>query len=99
MTLNHLTVFLQGLADLLNPRSTIGIKRMGELDEKVFFNACKERYGAEAETKALEFCSLWQDNLRYANWHPFKMVPTGDTHKVRPPLLQLLLISKYIMQC
>jgi hypothetical protein len=36
---------------------------MGELDEKAFFNACKERYGAEAETKALEFCSLWQDNL------------------------------------
>ncbi|XP_051189999.1 factor of DNA methylation 1 [Lolium perenne] len=72
---------IKGLADLLNPRSIIGIKRMGELDEKAFLNACKERYGAEAETKALELCSLWQDNLRDANWHPFKVVATGETHK------------------
>ena len=56
---------------------------MGELDEKPFLKACKERYGEEAETKALELCSLWQDNLRDANWHPFKMVITGDTVKVR----------------
>ena len=56
---------------------------MGELDEKPFIRACKLRYGVEAETKALEFCSLWQDNLRDANWHPFKIVTTGDTSKVR----------------
>ncbi|KAM0864825.1 hypothetical protein ACQ4PT_043654 [Festuca glaucescens] len=71
----------KGLGDLLNPNSNIGIKRMGELDEKPFLRACKERYGAEAETKALEFCSLWQDNLRDANWHPFKVVTTGETAK------------------
>lgn len=70
---------------------------MGELDEKAFHNACKDRYGAEeAETKALEFCSLWQNNLRDANWHPFKMVAVGDTHKVHPPHLVHLLL---LMQC
>uniref|UniRef100_A0ACD5Y2Z8 Uncharacterized protein n=2 Tax=Avena sativa TaxID=4498 RepID=A0ACD5Y2Z8_AVESA len=72
---------IKGLADLLNPRSNVVIKRMGELDEKAFVRACKERYGADAETKALELCSLWQDYLRDANWHPFKMVATGDTHE------------------
>jgi hypothetical protein len=72
------------LGDLLNPNSNIGIKRMGELDEKPFLRACNERYGEEAETKALEFCSLWQDNLRDANWHPFKVVTTGETAKVCP---------------
>ncbi|XP_047087581.1 factor of DNA methylation 1-like [Lolium rigidum] len=71
----------KGLGDLLNPNSNIGIKRMGELDEKPFLTACKERYGEEAETKALEFCSLWQDNLMDANWHPFKVVTTGGTAK------------------
>ncbi|XP_051180171.1 factor of DNA methylation 1 [Lolium perenne] len=71
----------KGLGDLLNPNSNIGIKRMGELDEKPFLRACNERYGEEAETKALEFCSLWQDNLRDANWHPFKVVTTGETAK------------------
>ncbi|CAM0911248.1 unnamed protein product [Alopecurus aequalis] len=72
---------IKGLSDLLNPRSIIGIKRMGELDEKPFFTACKERYGEEAETKALEFCSLWQNILRDANWHPFKIVTIGETAK------------------
>ncbi|KAK1647275.1 hypothetical protein QYE76_065080 [Lolium multiflorum] len=71
----------KGLGDLLNPNSNIGIKRMGELDEKPFLRACNERYGEEAETKALEFCSLWQDNLRDANWHPFKVLTTGETAK------------------
>ncbi|KAF0901261.1 hypothetical protein E2562_038834 [Oryza meyeriana var. granulata] len=69
---------IQGLSDLLGPRSNIGIKRMGELDEKPFLIACKQRYGAaEAEIKAVEFCSKWQENLKDANWHPFKIVTRG----------------------
>uniref|UniRef100_A0A0D9X4I4 Factor of DNA methylation 1-5/IDN2 domain-containing protein n=1 Tax=Leersia perrieri TaxID=77586 RepID=A0A0D9X4I4_9ORYZ len=69
---------ISGLTELLGPRSTIGIKRMGELDEKPFLTACKQRYSVnEAEIKALEFCSEWQEHLKDANWHPFKMVTRG----------------------
>lgn len=66
-----------GLTELLGPRSNIGIKRMGELDEKPFVRACKQRYGADVETKAAESCSMWQEHLKDANWHPFKIVTTG----------------------
>uniref|UniRef100_A0A453RXW0 Factor of DNA methylation 1-5/IDN2 domain-containing protein n=1 Tax=Aegilops tauschii subsp. strangulata TaxID=200361 RepID=A0A453RXW0_AEGTS len=69
---------ISGLVDLLGPRSNIGIRRMGQVDEKPFIEACKPKYGAEADTKALEFCSMWQDNLRDANWHPFKIVTRGE---------------------
>uniref|UniRef100_A0A0D9YQM7 Factor of DNA methylation 1-5/IDN2 domain-containing protein n=1 Tax=Oryza glumipatula TaxID=40148 RepID=A0A0D9YQM7_9ORYZ len=71
---------ISGLSELLGPRSTIGLKRMGELDEKPFLAACKKRYGTadgEAEIKAAEFCSEWQENLKDANWHPFKIVTRG----------------------
>ena len=75
---------LQGLADLLGPRSNIGIKRMGELDEKPFVLSCKQRYGEDAEMKAAEFVSLWQEHLKDPNWHPFKIVTTGSTTEVCP---------------
>jgi hypothetical protein len=55
---------LQGLTDLLGPhsRSNIGIKRMGELDEKPFVLSCKQRYGEDARFKAAEFVSMWLIN-------------------------------------
>ncbi|XP_006659121.1 factor of DNA methylation 1-like [Oryza brachyantha] len=69
---------ISGLSDLLGPRSNIGIKRMGELDERPFLTACKQRYGAdEAVMKAAQICSKWQENLKDANWHPFKIVTIG----------------------
>lgn len=55
---------------------------MGQVNEKPFVEACKPKYGAEADTKALELCSMWQDNLRDANWHPFKIVTTGEKSQV-----------------
>uniref|UniRef100_A0A8R7R4U3 XS domain-containing protein n=1 Tax=Triticum urartu TaxID=4572 RepID=A0A8R7R4U3_TRIUA len=71
-------VGLQGSVDPLGPGSNIGIRRMGQVDEKPFVEACKPKYGAEADAKALELCSMWQDNLRDANWHPFKIATTGE---------------------
>nr|CAB3480018.1 unnamed protein product [Digitaria exilis] len=68
---------ITGLSELLGPRSNIGIKRMGELDEKPFLLACKQRYGANSDVKALELVSLWQEHLKDPNWHPFKIVTTG----------------------
>ncbi|KAJ1267306.1 hypothetical protein BS78_07G046200 [Paspalum vaginatum] len=70
---------IMGLTELLGPRSNIGIKRMGELDGTPFVLACKERYGEDAEIKAAEFCSLWQEHLKDPNWHPFKVLITGST--------------------
>ncbi|XBI13184.1 hypothetical protein VPH35_139947 [Triticum aestivum] len=67
-----------GSVDLSGPRSDTGIRRMGQVDEKPFVEACKPKHGAEADAKALELCSMWQDNLRDANWHPFKIVTTGE---------------------
>ncbi|CAN1195022.1 Factor of DNA methylation 1 [Linum perenne] len=46
-------------------RSNIGIKRMGELDEKAFLNGCKQRFPkGEYEFEASRLCSLWQEHLR-----------------------------------
>lgn len=66
----------------MGPRSNIGIKRMGELPEKPFLDACKQRFGEDAEIEAAKICSLWQDYLKDPNWHPFKIVTTGSTAEV-----------------
>lgn len=53
----------------------IGIKRMGELDSRPFHIAAKRKYGnEEADDKAMELCSLWEECLRDPSWHPFKIV-------------------------
>ncbi|GAB4850493.1 hypothetical protein Ancab_029799 [Ancistrocladus abbreviatus] len=67
---------IQGLQDiLLSNRTNIGIKRMGEIDEKAFVLTCKQRFRAdEAPIKASELCSLWQENLKKPDFHPFKVV-------------------------
>lgn len=60
---------------LNGPRTTISIKRMGEIDMKAFQQTCKERCSRdEADIKALELCSLWQDKMKNPDWHPFKIV-------------------------
>ncbi|KAK6120463.1 hypothetical protein DH2020_045800 [Rehmannia glutinosa] len=69
-------VLIEGLSDLMSrSRVNIGIKRMGEIDDKAFKNACKLRFPPEeADIKAVELCSLWQENLKNPEWHPFKIV-------------------------
>ncbi|KAJ0986544.1 hypothetical protein J5N97_004900 [Dioscorea zingiberensis] len=70
--------FIKGLQEFggfLNGGTTIGIKRMGELDVKPFQVACNKRYSAdEAYTKAAELCSGWQEELKQPLWHPYKIV-------------------------
>lgn len=54
----------------------IGIKRMGELDNKPFHEAMKRKYNEEeAYERASELCSLWEEYLRDPDWHPFKVIP------------------------
>ncbi|TVU21897.1 hypothetical protein EJB05_31568 [Eragrostis curvula] len=67
------------LEDELDGRTAIGIKRMGELDEKPFANACKRKYGRnDYEDKAAELASTWQEELKNPSWHPFKIISQAD---------------------
>ncbi|XP_023919586.2 factor of DNA methylation 1 isoform X2 [Quercus suber] len=75
---------ITGLTDMLTARMNIGIKRMGEIDQKAFQDACKERFHIEeANLQASMLCSLWQENLKDPGWHPFKIVHiNGDTQEI-----------------
>ncbi|XP_059625242.1 protein INVOLVED IN DE NOVO 2-like [Cornus florida] len=54
---------------------SIGVKRMGELDSTSFHLSTKRKYSKEeAEEKAMELCSLWEDYLKDPSWHPFKVI-------------------------
>ncbi|XP_073123435.1 factor of DNA methylation 1-like [Henckelia pumila] len=67
---------IAGLIDLLSSnRVSVGIKRMGELDEKPFKTACKARFSPdEADIKAAELCSLWQESMKESDWYPFQII-------------------------
>ena len=63
--------------------SHIGVKRMGELDNKPFHDAMKRKYNeAEADERASELCSLWEEYLRDPGWHPLKVVMTNGKEQV-----------------
>ncbi|KAJ1691373.1 hypothetical protein LUZ63_015528 [Rhynchospora breviuscula] len=74
---------IAGFEDVLSGQKTlIGIKRMGELNEKPFYGACKSRYGhQDAEMKAAELISQWQEELKKPSWHPYKRVEIGGETK------------------
>ncbi|KAI8018978.1 Factor of DNA methylation 1 [Camellia lanceoleosa] len=72
---------IMGLSEMLSGRTLIGIKRMGELDMKPFQNACKERFPSDADVKALELCSLWQEKMKNPDWHPYKIVACEEGHQ------------------
>ncbi|CAH1433387.1 unnamed protein product [Lactuca virosa] len=74
---------IKGLKGMLSGRTNIGVKRMGEIDMKAFHDACKEKFGnEEAQIKASELCSLWQEKLKNPEWHPMKVVAVdGDNLK------------------
>ncbi|XVF86343.1 hypothetical protein PTKIN_Ptkin18bG0031900 [Pterospermum kingtungense] len=75
-------VLIQGLQELLGARTNIGLKRMGELDSKTFQDTCKLRFSPdEAAIQATTLCSLWQENIKDSNWHPFKVIEEGGNHK------------------
>lgn len=76
---------IAGLNDVLtSTRTTIGIKRMGELDDKPFLAACQERYKFDdAFIEASKLSSSWQENLKDPGWHPFKIIEVdGKTEEI-----------------
>lgn len=72
-------VLISGLLDILqSSRTNIGIKRMGEIDEKAFLNECQRKFTAdEVLLKASEGSSLWQENLKDPAWHPYIIIESN----------------------
>lgn len=71
---------IQGLSDLIGACDNIGVKRLGEIDPKPFQDACKNKFPLEeAQVQASTLCSLWQENLKTSEWHPFKIIHVGGT--------------------
>lgn len=71
------------MEDLLTGRTLIGIKRMGELDEKAFQIVARKKFKSdEADIKAAELCSGWQEELKNPSWHPFKIVVRNGKEEV-----------------
>ncbi|KAF5808324.1 hypothetical protein HanXRQr2_Chr04g0144051 [Helianthus annuus] len=61
----------KGMKGMFSGHTNIGVKRMGEIDSKAFLDACKVKYGSEeAQIKASELCSMWQEELKNPAWHP-----------------------------
>ncbi|XP_075513437.1 protein INVOLVED IN DE NOVO 2-like isoform X1 [Primulina tabacum] len=72
---------INGLKDI-SSNAHIGVKRMGELDSKPFLEAMKRKYSeAEADERATELCSLWEEYLRDSEWHPLKVVQINGKHQ------------------
>ncbi|XLS99805.1 hypothetical protein HN51_049157 [Arachis hypogaea] len=55
-------------------RGNIGVRRMGELDIRPYNDE-------EAEERALELCSLWEEYLKDPDWHPFKISTSDGKHQ------------------
>uniref|UniRef100_A0A0D9VW23 Factor of DNA methylation 1-5/IDN2 domain-containing protein n=1 Tax=Leersia perrieri TaxID=77586 RepID=A0A0D9VW23_9ORYZ len=70
------------LQKLTGVRASIGVKRMGELDQKAFHNACKKKIPNDNLKVAL-VCSKWEAELRKPEWHPFKVIESdGQTKEI-----------------
>ncbi|KAK3140693.1 hypothetical protein QOZ80_5AG0404420 [Eleusine coracana subsp. coracana] len=66
---------LQGLPDDIEVRTKIEIKKIGELDPKVFLNVCKQKFSKmEAKAESVILCTKWQNEINNPGWNPFKVV-------------------------
>lgn len=73
----------QGLKDLSDDRTTIGVKKLGEIDVKPFLNVCNQRFtGDEAMVQFAMLYSKWQHNINDLSWVPFKVLEDEDGTKV-----------------
>ncbi|KAK1275252.1 hypothetical protein QJS04_geneDACA011159 [Acorus gramineus] len=66
----------------LNSRTSIGIKRMGEIDQKAFQIACNQQYPECVDLKVVELCSKWQEEIQNSQWQPYKIVTVADMAEV-----------------
>ncbi|KAL6637334.1 hypothetical protein ACP70R_024906 [Stipagrostis hirtigluma subsp. patula] len=77
------------LQKMLGARSSIGVKRMGELDQKAFLSACKEKVAKDGGKKKLaHLCSEWEKEIRQPDWHPFKVIVVDGQAKMVQEIIQ-----------
>ncbi|KAK4579186.1 hypothetical protein RGQ29_029028 [Quercus rubra] len=76
---------INGLQDIWNDQDLFGIKRMGEVDEKPFKGVCLKKFPndweEEAEDRASELCSLWEEYLKDPDWHPLKVITVDGNYQ------------------
>ncbi|XP_074308241.1 factor of DNA methylation 3-like [Silene latifolia] len=73
-------VAVESFQTIQRPRSNIGIKRVGEICQKPFRDACCKRFHdgnwddefGNWEEKSVELCSLWQNKISDPGWQPFR---------------------------
>ncbi|KAJ1282617.1 hypothetical protein BS78_03G065800 [Paspalum vaginatum] len=71
--------------------STIGIKRMDELAQQPFIDACRRKPVNNSDDEAANLVSIWQEQLKDPSWHPFKIVEVnGQTKQVVDAKLRAL---------
>ncbi|KAI3919673.1 hypothetical protein MKW92_033965 [Papaver armeniacum] len=78
---------IQEIGESSNSRSSIGIKRMGELDCKSFRDALKDIICGSSSMDQVSDgsvlrCSFWEEKLRDPLWHPFKVTLVDGKHQV-----------------
>ncbi|CAM0949715.1 unnamed protein product [Alopecurus aequalis] len=81
---------INGLQTMSVTRSTIGVKRMGVLDEKAFLAAYKKKAENDVSKKAAK-CDLeeespllltkWEHEITLPDWHPFKVIQVDGQAK------------------
>ncbi|KAL9169897.1 hypothetical protein ABFS82_04G109400 [Erythranthe guttata] len=66
---------MKGMNDIRNGhRVNIGIKRIGEINEKPFKDTFIKRLPSdEAEVEARKLCCLWQEKIKDIEWDPFQI--------------------------
>uniref|UniRef100_A0A0D3EJJ9 Factor of DNA methylation 1-5/IDN2 domain-containing protein n=1 Tax=Oryza barthii TaxID=65489 RepID=A0A0D3EJJ9_9ORYZ len=74
---------IKGVENMTITASTIiGIKRMGELDERPFHLACKRKHREDdPRGKAAMLISYWQEELKNPSWHPFNIIQVDGEDK------------------
>ncbi|KAI8539982.1 hypothetical protein RHMOL_Rhmol09G0225200 [Rhododendron molle] len=69
---------ISGLQDMLNDRTSLRIKRMGEVDRRPFKELCLQKCsGGDWDEMSAKLCSSWEEEMRNPHWHPFKKITVG----------------------
>ncbi|KAK3146792.1 hypothetical protein QOZ80_3BG0272070 [Eleusine coracana subsp. coracana] len=69
------------LNKMTGARSKFGVKRMGELDQKAFLGACKEKKAIWDDKELALLCSEWEYKISQPEWHPFKVIIVDGQEK------------------
>lgn len=66
---------ITSLMDMLTNRTSLVIKRLGEIDGKAFQDSCLKKFpNGDWEEISAMLCSSWEEYVGDPNWHPFKTV-------------------------